>query len=266
VIATGGEFAQDPDPQKWIATARRILRAAMPDDLIREPVNITFAEILSTLPSRSVPMLNRTWIKQSAMPLADAMRGSEKLPAAARWTVGTGDVAAFAFSPDANEIGAIEQEIARKPRDPRFSIEWHNGATFHVRIDAQEGGNFLNDRKLTLDLNPGGSHPIPQTSPGRYEIDLPASRVLATASILQENRLLDRFAVAGRYAREFDAVGNDLDALRALAARSGGKVIDPTQHELIELPDTRQTKSMASLWAIVGSLLLAAALVVWRRS
>ena len=39
---------------------------------------------------------------------------------------------------------------------------------------------------------------------------------------VHERRVLDRFAVAGRYAPEFDAVGNDHERMRELAARSTG--------------------------------------------
>src|SRR5581483_9043856 len=117
----------------------------------------------------------------------------------------------------------------------RFSVSWHDAASLHVRIDAHDDQNNLNDLKLSLELNPGGTLPIPQTAPGRYEIDLPAPRVPTTATILRDGQTLDCFAVAGRYPREFDAVGNDLDALRALCERSGGKLIDPSQHGPIDL-------------------------------
>ena len=40
---------------------------------------------------------------------------------------------------------------------------------------------------------------------------------------------MDRIAVAGRYAPEFDAIGNDRSAMNQLARRTGGAVIDPAQ-------------------------------------
>ena len=52
----------------------------------------------------------------------------------------------------------------------------------------------------------------------------------------------------------------------ALAARSGGAVIEPTQHEPIEFPDTRQITSMMAVFAIMGFVLVGLALVVWRVS
>ncbi|HEY2843955.1 MAG TPA: hypothetical protein VGJ09_09900, partial [Bryobacteraceae bacterium] len=249
-------------------------RAAMSDQLIRRPMTLSFAGILKSLSPRSVDLLNRTWIKTSATLLASAdgpeeksageKSTGEKMPAAARWMVGAGEVVALAFAPGPPEIAAIEQSIARRPRDPRFNVAWNDTSTLHVRIDAIDHNDYLNDQKLSLALAPDVTVPIPQTGPGRYEIDLPAPRTPATASILHDGRLLDRFAVAGRYPREFDAVGSDPEALRALADRSGGRMIEPGDHSLIEFPETRQLRSIASLFAILGALFIAAALVAWR--
>jgi hypothetical protein len=209
--------------------------------------------------------MNRTWPKQSATVLATAMDGADKLTAAAKWSVGTGDVLALGFAPTPDEMNAIEQAIARRPRDPRFNITWHAGPTLHVRIDAIDNGTFLNDQHLSIDLNAlSADVTIPQTAPGRYEIDLPAPRAPMTATIMSDQHVLDRLAVAGRYPREFDAVGNDMDALRALATRSGGSVIEPSRHDPLEFPDTRRVTSLAALFAILGALLIAGSLVIWR--
>jgi hypothetical protein len=262
---SGGQFLEEIDSQKWLASVRRMLRAVMPDQLIREPVTVTFGGILSALGSRPVSLMNHTWPKQSATVLATAMEDTDKVSAAAKWSVGTGDVLAFAFAPTPDEIAAVEQAIARRPRDPRFNITWHAGPTLHLRIDARDNDTFLNDQKLTIDLNLlSAVFTIPQTGPGRYEIELPAPRSPMTVTIFNDQHVLDEFAVAGRYPREFDAVGNDLDALRALAERSGGSVIEPSQHGELEFPDTRRVTSFAGSFAIVGALLLAASLIVWR--
>ncbi len=264
---SGGQFLQEIDPQKWLASIRRMLRAVMPDQLIRDPVTVSFSGILSALQSRSVTLMNRSWPKQSATVLANALEGTDKLAAAARWSVGTGDVLAVAFTPAADEIATIEQAIARKPRDPRFNITWNAGSTLQIRADARDNGTYLNDQKLTIDLNRlSAVFTIPQIGPGRYEIDLPAPRSPMTVTIFNDQHVLDEFAVAGRYSREFDAVGNDRDALRSLAERSGGSVVEPTQHGELEFPDTRRVTSLAGFFAIVGALLIAGSLIVWRTS
>ena len=264
VESTGGQFVAEPDAQKWTADVRRMLRASMPDQILREPVALSGDDILKSTSPRTLPAMNRAWLKQSATEIAQGLRGSEKLAAAAKWTAGAGDVVALAFTPTDHEISAIEQAIARRPRDARFNIEWHCGATLQIRIDATDRGDFMNDLQLTLEMNPGTRQPIPQTAPGRYEIELAAPRSPATANILRDGKILDRFAIAGRYAREFDAVGETTAALRALADRSGGRVIEPAQHALIDIPDTRRATSLAALFSILGFLLVAGALIIWR--
>jgi hypothetical protein len=78
--------------------------------------------------------------------------------------------------------------------------------------------------------------------------------------------VLERFAVAGRYAAEFDATGNDLANLRDVAARSGGAVIAPGVISPIALPKTSREMSLAPWFAAVGAGLCAGALVRWKRS
>jgi hypothetical protein len=170
----------------------------------------------------------------------------------------------MAFQPNASEIGAVAQLIARPPRDPRFGIEWKTGSTLRIVVDARDLSGYLNDQPLALELASNPATPIPQTGPGRYELDLPAPRSTTIASILIGKRVVDRCALAGRYAKEFDAIGNDLDAFRALANRSGGAAIEPTQHTPIDFRDTHQPRSLAALFAILGSLFIAAALMWWR--
>jgi hypothetical protein len=116
------------------------------------------------------------------------MEDTDKVSAAAKWSVGTGDVLAFAFAPTPDEIAAVEQAIARRPRDPRFNITWHAGPTLHLRIDARDNDTFLNDQKLTIDLNLlSAVFTIPQTGPGRYEIELPAPRSPMTVTIFNDS-------------------------------------------------------------------------------
>ena len=173
VESTGGQFVAEPDAQKWTADVRRMLRASMPDQIIREPTALSGDDILKSTPPRTLPAMNRAWLKQSATEIAQGLRGSEKLAAAAKWTAGAGDVVALAFTPTDQEISAVEQAIARRPRDARFNIEWHCGATLQIRIDATDRGDFMNDLQLTLEMNPGTRQPIPQTAPGGTRLNWP---------------------------------------------------------------------------------------------
>jgi hypothetical protein len=264
VDSTGGKYVAESDANKWTNDVRKMLRASMPDQILREPSEVDFSDILQSVAPRTVSLMNSAWLKQSATEVAASAHGTDHIAAAAKWTVGSGDVVALAFSPSEPEIAAIEQAIARHPRDPRFNITWRARATLHIRVDAISNGDHMNDLHLALEMNPGPRQPIPQTAPGTYEIDLPAPRSPAIASILLDERVLDRFAIAGRYAREFDAVGNDIDALRNLTERSGGALIEPSRHDLIDIPDTRRITSLAGLFAFLGCLFIAGALVLWR--
>jgi hypothetical protein len=262
--ATGGQFVAETDPHGWAASVRKMLRAEMPDRIVAGPVNVSFGGVLDSLAARTAPAMNRTWLKQSATQVGTGNLGNEKMPAAARWVTGSGDVMALSFRPTAEEIAAIDHVIAKPPRDPRFQIRWKAGAMLHVRIDARDSTGYLNDQALAIEFGAGGSQAIPQTGPGQYEVDLPTPRQPVTATILNGAQVLDRVALAGRYPREFDEVGNDLDALRALAERSGGKVIEASQHGQIEFPESREITSVAGGMAMIGVLLLGISLTWWR--
>jgi hypothetical protein len=188
---------------------------------------------------------------------------------AGRWNVGAGQVLSAAFSPAPGEIEAMARLIAQPPRDPRFKIAWQTGPQLRIAIDAVDGKTYLNDLSFSLDLAPSlpASHspqPIPQTAPGRYERSLPAPRQPVLAAVRQGEHVLDRQAIAGRYAPEFDAIGNNLANLKELAARSGGEIIPPTQTKSIDFDYPRRQTPLTSWLACAGALLLAAGLIYWR--
>ena len=64
---------------------------------------------------------------------------------------------------------------------------------------------------------------------------------------------------------EFDAVGNDRDAMRELARRTGGRVIEPGDVTPIVLPHARRSWSLVEPFAALGAGMILIALVHWRR-
>jgi hypothetical protein len=105
---------------------------------------------------------------------------------------------------------------------------------------------------------------LPQTGPGHYELDLPAPRTPAFAAIRVEGRLIDRIAVAGRYAPEFDAIGNDHAAMEELAHRTGGQVIAPRQTWPIDFRWPAKVMPISSILAVLGAAFIAVGLGWWK--
>jgi len=206
-------------------------------------------------------------LKKGATELAREAGGE---PLAAQWGVGNGEVIACGFGLNDRELAAMAGLIARPPRDPRFTVTWEAGAKLGVRVDAAEGGKYLNDLKLTREVAgevpgvTGAGVAIGQTGPGRYEIRLPAPRERSFATVRMGGTVIDRIAVAGRYAAEFDAVGNDYETLGKLARRTGGKVIDRAWKKPIEIAFPRREMALAPFLALGGAIVLGLGLVRWR--
>src|SRR5207245_1693715 len=120
---------------------------------------------------------------------------------------------------------------------------WSCGATLSVAVDAMDRGAYLNGQALVLELfDPTAStRPapivIPQVAPGRYAVSVEAPRTTIIADV-QDARggIVSRFAVAARYAAEFNAIGNDRRNLTELADRTGGAVVEPGVTTPLRLP------------------------------
>jgi hypothetical protein len=110
------------------------------------------------------------------------------------------------------------------------------------------------------------STPIPQTAPGRYELHIDAPTRSTLASVHLDGRILDRIAVAGRYAPEFDAIGNNRERMYALARSSSGAVIEPSQTRPIDFRWPLRRLPLASYCCGAGAALIAAGLLRWRKS
>jgi hypothetical protein len=116
---------------------------------------------------------------------------------------------------------------------------------------------------LTPPDGPAVVHDIPQVAPGRYELTLPAPRTPAFAAV-HLDRVIDRAAIPGRYAPEFDAIGNDYDAMRRLAAQTGGRVIDPAWNKPLDLTFPVHEVPLTPWLTLAGGVVLLAALARWR--
>jgi hypothetical protein len=211
-------------------------------------------------------------MKSGATPLASAILRSETINPAARWRVGSGEVISVAFGPTPEETAALVKLIARPPHDPRFTVKWNLQSPLHVTVNAIDGKKFLNDLDLTLDLRDadgsGGasSTKLLQTAPGQYEATVPAPRSASFGSVRHENTLIEQIAVAGRYAAEFDAIGNDHETMHEIARRTGGKVIDVRDVKPIDFGWPTMAVSLVSWCAALGAGLIGFGLVWTRRA
>ena len=279
VEQTGGSIVTETDPRRWVQSLRTLLRAASPRYLqTSPPLRVSFTDAGPALPPLAVSPWNRTWIKSAATELARGRTGAddELVPAAGAWFSGNGAVIAVAFHADAGVVAALARRVALPPRDPRFKIAWDPGARLSVTLDAADADRPINDLSPRLKLFDAdaaslpaprdGAIPIPQTAPGRYELSVPAPARPAFASVSIDGRPIDRIAVAGRYAPEFDAIGNDLAAMRELAQTSGGAVIEPAQTTPIDFRWPVRHTALSSWLAACGAALIGAGLIVWRRS
>jgi hypothetical protein len=262
--ATGGSVLTQLDPARWAAATRELAQAAGAKLVRHDPIRVTFADALARVAPQAVSQWNRVWQKPATTLLADARAGDETVPMAAHWNVGEGRVLAAAFSPDETVIQNVAAQVAKPPRDPRFHVLWDSGSRLRIAVDAIDGSKYLNGQELTLEVS-GSTLRLPQSGPGRYELEMDAPRSSAIATLRAGGRVLERIALAGRYAPEFDAIGNDLAAMHELASRSGGAVIPPDQSRPIDIHWPPRRGPMTSQLAIAGALFIGLGLIVWRR-
>ena len=271
--STGGSALAQPDPQRWAAALRELLRAAAPPHVVNDPVKIRFEGALAALHPRAVNPSNQVWPKDRVTPLARTTAGADggERVAAAVWNFGTGRAAAVAFAPSLEEVEAVAALVASPPRDPRFAVSWDAGRALRVSVDAAENDRVLNEVNLTLELADASDpsrghevHAIPQVAPGRYELALPAPRASRVATVRLDDRVVARRAIAGRYAPEFDEIGTDRAALRSLSERTGGRLIEPTHTGPIDIKWPRRRHDLTAVLAAAGAALLALGLVHWK--
>jgi hypothetical protein len=256
--ATGGTVLEQLDSHQWITSAGKLLNSALPDHLSHEIVDVQFTGEMAAIPRCVVSLWNRTWPKTSVAILANAF----SVPMAAKWQVGAGQVAAVAYSVETTDAETIAKIVATPPRDSRFTISWSAGSKLHVKIEAVDHGSFLNELQFELDIP--STYPIPQTGPGRYEVEIAAPRESVIATIRKGAQVLERLALAGRYPPEFDWIGNDRANLQALADRTGGKVIEPGSVKPIDFHWSRREIALAPWLASIGAILLAIGMLLSR--
>jgi hypothetical protein len=267
--ATGGQVVEQVDPKQWLQSIRKLAQAALPPRLMQTSANVQFENEAKAIGAANPTSWDRAWLKQDAQRWAQTTDQSPPAPIAAFWKFGKGSVAAAAFVPSDSQIEMLAKLIAQRPRDPRYSVRWETSPQLHVTIDALDQGKYLNDLDFKLETAPTGGNTVaenraavPQVGPGRYALAIPAPRRPGIVTLIGPGgQVVDRISVAGRYAPEFDAVGNDHQNMQRLAETSGGALVLPGNHHAINFPWPRQEVSLASWLCALGAALILAALV-----
>jgi hypothetical protein len=130
-------------------------------------------------------------------------------------------------------------------------------------------GPYMNNLAPRLEFSAdatraGDAVAMPQTAPGRYELVVPAPSSPTFCAVRLNGRVIDRFAVAGRYWPEFEHIGNDRPAMDALARATGGAVIEPSQTTPIDFRWPTRPVSLSAYLAAAGAICLVAGLLRWR--
>lgn len=268
---TAGSATTQIDPQLWAAQGEALAKSRLPNRLERGSAAAQFKNDLASLSTRNLDQWNRTWIKADATELASIEQPGTRLAVGASWRVGLGRVSAFAFTPSRDELTSLMEKIRQPPQDPRFRVNIVSGQQLNISVDAIDGQQYLNDQKLAASLFDAGNtngraieKPIPQIAPGRYAIDISSPRVASLGVVRLDQQVIERFSVAGRYAPEFEKIGNNYPAMNEMAQRFGGVIISPRQVTPIDFHWPPRSVSLVSLCSIGGAALIGLGLLLCR--
>lgn len=253
---TGGSVVEELDPARWVRSADQLLSTARHRPMEHTPVTMRWTGP-TVWADTIVNSWNRVWLKPDADLWGSARLDGRSIPLSARWKFGLGEVTALAFAAPTADVAKLADALARPPTDPRWRIDWKTGPKLDLSIQST-GDPFINDANLQLHLG-DAILPIPQTGPGRYRLTLDAPRRPTLAAVTMDGTVLDRRALAGMYAPEFAAIGNNLDNLGELAARSGGRRVAPAETRRLDLAGPARAIRLRGVCLLAGALLILSA-------
>jgi hypothetical protein len=149
---------------------------------------------------------------------------------------------ALADSPSLGALlAAATRWVMRDEADPRFAggVE-RIGDRLHVRIDARDDAGpmcglspLLQTTRLgTVGQGSPVERTMAQTSPGRYEADLPAADEPVSVVVRQSDAngpVAWRHVAGATCPAEFAAIGADWENLRRLADQTGGRIVSASR-------------------------------------
>lgn len=246
IESAGGSLMHQPDVRQWTRAMQSLAQSALPPPTLEGNRIVQFRGDLESLPPRSIPRATRAWQKPDSQLLAETNLDEARIPLAAHWHIGEGSVIQFVFPATPAEISSAAQRWSRPPRDPRLRITVEAAESVEIRVDARTSRAFLNDLSLSAQVTNAMPLPIPQTAPGEYRLNFPAPRSPALLTIRVAGRIVERVALAGRYAPEFDHIGLNRDRLKELSNITGGGTVEPA--DTSRLPIARLDYHSVQSW------------------
>lgn len=272
---SGGRVITEADPARWASSLAGLGRTLGGAEAHRRPLTVVFTDALSRLGRRDIERWLPRFKKADATLLAHRAAASptiatpDSLALAAWWPVGTGRVAEFSFALESAELNAAADALARATRDASFDVTWSGQRTIRVTmtptlsaIDAEAGAVVPPTLRL-VDPETGAEMKIAvvQIAPDVFEASFPAPAAPRWALIDSAGRPIERRALPGRYAVEFDAVGIDRAALVSLADRTGGAIVGPADDRRLALPRLSSRRSITPQLLAGGGALVALGLL-----
>ena len=254
--ATGGRLVTASEPTEWANAFNGLMANAEP--VIDRSESLISHDALSSFRLST----KRRW-PAYAKAGTDVLADTAGAPVVAAWQVGLGRVASVAATLSAEDLAAIVARLDRPPVDPRFRTTFDEAAG-NVCVEATDERGPMNG--LALRLRRGDREAVfTQTGPGTYAAPLDRQPDPSVAIITQDNQVIARAALAGRYAAEFDRVGNDRKALLALADGTGGRLIDASETQPLMFPVRWRSVSLTPALAGLAAVLAVAAVLFIRR-
>jgi hypothetical protein len=163
--------------------------------------------------------------------------------------LGLGRIFSVAADVPDDFAAAVAERVTTLTTDPRFSVIWNDDAD-EVRVRAVDYTNTNHTSNTASPINgliielmqSSVEAPVllAQIAPGEYSAPVQRLTESSLLTIRHEHHIIARRALAGRYAKEFDYIGNNMPVLRALASQTGGRVILPGDNTPIDFPQRFQ--------------------------
>ncbi|HEY0008017.1 MAG TPA: VWA domain-containing protein [Tepidisphaeraceae bacterium] len=259
---TDGAVLSQQNPGAWASDLQQLVHSAR-GDLRRNASGTLLLQIAGVAQQANFDGFYPAFVNGGN---ASVIARISEQPVIATRPLGAGTVVSIAADLPAEDLAKLVTLLARPTVDPRVTVDWQPDAQ-RVVLRVRDRDSLVNDLRPELVRRTGSfreSLVFTQTSPGEYATEVAPASEPSVATVLLDGRIVSQRTLAGRYAPEFDAIGNDLPALERLAERTGGRVVQPGDVGLLDLPSQRIPFALRLPLTIASFALVAMAVLVWR--